>query len=123
MGRSNVRAARPLLLRSPCTVASTMSTPPDTETVRARLRALLPDLRARYAVRSLAIFGSYARGEQTPESDLDVLVEFDRAPDLYAFVELGLDLEEALGLTVDIGTQENLKPRALPTVLHDLVPV
>ncbi|MBI3913583.1 MAG: nucleotidyltransferase domain-containing protein [Chloroflexi bacterium] len=44
------------------------------------MRAHLPALRERYAVTSLGVFGSYVRGEQKKRSDLDVLVEFDRAP-------------------------------------------
>lgn len=101
-----------------------MSAPaPSTDEIRARLAALLPELRARYRVRSLALFGSYARGEQTPESDLDLLVEFDRVPDLYAFGTLALDLEDALGLRVDLFTRSTLKPRMVPRVDRDLVRV
>ena len=100
-----------------------MPAPPTTESVRARLAALLPALRERYEVRSLALFGSYARGEQTAESDLDVLVEFDRTPDLYQFVGLGLDLEEALGLRVDLATRPVRAPRFERAVERDLVPV
>lgn len=98
-------------------------TAPTTDEVRARLAALLPELRERYAVRSLSIFGSYARGEQTPESDLDVLVDFDKTPNLYELVGLGLDLEEALGMKVDVVMREGLKPRIAPSVLRDLMPV
>lgn len=97
--------------------------PPDTETIRNRLAAMLPGLRAKYGVRSLAIFGSYARGEQTPESDLDVLVQFERTPDLYAFGEMALDLEEALGIRMDLFTRSTLKPRMVPRVDRDLVAV
>jgi len=44
------------------------------------LRALLPDLRARYGVRWLGVFGAYVRREQGPDSDLDLLVAFDERP-------------------------------------------
>ena len=100
-----------------------MTRPTDLAAARARLAELLPEFRRRYAVRSFWVFGSYARGEQTAESDLDVMVDFERTPDLYAFVELGLDLEEALGMKVDVVTRDGLKPRARPSVLRDLVPV
>jgi predicted nucleotidyltransferase len=46
----------------------------------ATLRKHLPEIRKRYGVRSLGIFGFFVRGEQQTHSDLDVLVEFDRAP-------------------------------------------
>jgi predicted nucleotidyltransferase len=97
--------------------------PPDTDTVRARLAALLPALREQYGVRALSLFGSYARREQTDESDLDVLVDFDETPNLYEFVGLGLDIEEALGMRVDLVMREGLKPRVAPSVLRDLMPV
>lgn len=99
------------------------TTVPSTDEIRARLAALLPELRERYTVRSLFIFGSYARDEQTPESDLDLLVDFDETPNLYELVGLGLDLEEALGMKVDIVMREGLKPRVASSVLRDLRPV
>ena len=94
-----------------------------TEAVRARLAALLPELRSRYSVRSLALFGSYACGEQTPESDLDLLVEFDEMPGLFAFSEMQNGLEDALGLRVDLFTRPMLKPRLAPRIDRDLVAV
>ena len=100
-----------------------MPTPPDTDTIREKLAALLPGLQARYGVRALSIFGSYARGEQTAESDLDVLVDFEKMPDLYTFGNLALDLEEALELDVDVCTRSMLKPRIAPRILRDLVAV
>ena len=100
-----------------------MTRPTDLAAARARLAELLPELSERYAVRALSIFGSFARGEQTAESDLDVLVEFDRTPDLYAFVGLGLDLEEALGVRVDLATRPIRSPRFATAVERDLVPV
>jgi predicted nucleotidyltransferase len=94
--------------------------PPDTDTVRARLAALLPELREHYGVRSLALFGSYARGEQTAESDLDLLVTFDRTPGLLAFVNLQHRLEDRLGLRVDLATRPMIGPRLQPQVQADL---
>jgi Nucleotidyltransferase domain len=48
--------------------------------IKAEFRAMLPELRARYGVSYLGVFGSWTRGEQTPDSDLDLLVDFDRVP-------------------------------------------
>ena len=97
--------------------------PLTTDAVRAFLAALLPKLRARYGVRSLALFGSYARGEQTPESDLDLLVEFDEVPGLFAFPEMQYGLEDALGLRVDLLTRTMLEPRLAPRIDRDLMAV
>ena len=79
-----------------------MPTPPPTETVRARLAALLPELRERYGVEGLSLFGSVARGEQTAASDVDVLATFERTPTLYALGGMTLDLQEALGADVHL---------------------
>lgn len=99
------------------------TTLPDTDEIRARLAALMPELRERYGVRSLSIFGSYARGEQTAESDLDLLVEFDRAPGMLAFVGLAQLIEDRLGLSVDLATRPMIGPRLAPGVQADLVGV
>ena len=104
-------------------VDSGMHAPPSTDAVRTRLAALLPELRARYAVRSLALFGSYARGEQTAQSDLDLLVELDGAPDLYDLVGIKLDVEDALGLPADVVMREAVRAFAWPSIRHDLLPV
>ena len=100
-----------------------MPAPISTESVRARLGELLPALRADYGVRSLSIFGSYARGEQTAESDLDLLVEFEEVPGLFAFASLQYALEDRLGVRVDLFTRPMLKPRIAPGVEADLVTV
>jgi predicted nucleotidyltransferase len=62
-----------------------------------------------YGVKSLALFGSVARGEARPDSDVDLLVEFDRPVGLIGLVALQLRLEELLGCPVDIGTLDSLK--------------
>ena len=62
----------------------------------------LPELTERYGVKSLGLFGSYVRGEETEGSDLDLLVEFAETPDLLEFVALGRDLSELLGVKVDL---------------------
>ena len=100
-----------------------MTRPTDLATARTRLGALLPEFQERYAVRSFSIFGSFARGEQTPESDLDVMVDFDRMPNLYDLVGLRLDMQDALGIDVDLIMRDGVKPHALPSILRDLVPV
>lgn len=100
-----------------------MTRPTDLAAARTRLGALLPELRVRYAVRSLAIFGSYARGEQTSESDLDVLVDFDVPPGGIAFVGLAALLEERLGLPVDLATRPMIGGPRLESVQADLVAV
>lgn len=97
---------------------------PSLEEILTTLRAHLPELRARYGVRSLGVFGSYVRGDERPESDLDVLVEFDeRGLTLLQFVELENYLSDLLGLKVDLVEKRALKPFIGRRVLEEVLPV
>ena len=84
------------------------------------LREHLPELRERYGVESLGIFGSYVRGEKKEGSDLDVLVEYSRLPDLFDFVALKLDLSERLGVQVDLVMKAGLKRRIGQRILDEV---
>ena len=95
----------------------------DLEAVRRRLRRLLPSLRREYPIKSLGVFGSFARGEQTATSDLDILVEFDGPIGLFGVVGLQLDLSEHLGRTVDLVTRGSLSGRIGERILAEVVPV
>jgi len=88
-----------------------------------RLRKLSPSLSREYHVRSLALFGSYVRQEQTADSDLDILVEFDEPPSLFEFIRLETHLAESLGVNVDLVMKAALKPAAGRRILQELVPV
>lgn len=87
------------------------------------LRQHLPELAVKYHVRSLEVFGSYVRDEQTLESDLDVLVTFDRAPDLFQFIEMEDRLSEILGVKVDLVMKRALKPRLEQRILREAIAV
>jgi len=89
-----------------------------------QLRSMLPDLRVRYGVRSLGVFGSYVRGEQGPGSDLDLLVEFDDRPlSLFDFVRLENEVSDALNLKVDLVEKRALKPYIGQHILAEVVTV
>lgn len=79
------------------------------------------DLRERFGVTRLAIFGSYARGDQTLQSDVDVMVELER-PMGWEIVDLHEALQELLGSRVDLTTRLALirKPRLWKLVERDL---
>jgi len=83
----------------------------------------LPDLARRYHVKSLALFGSYVRQEQTAQSDLDLLVEFDEPPSLLEFVRLERTLSESLGIKVDLVMKTALKPGIGRRIMQEIVPV
>lgn len=86
-----------------------------------RLHSELPRLREQYAVRSLGVFGSYARGEQNAQSDLDVLVQFSNTPGMLKFLALERDLAQLLGVTVDLVHKDALKPAIGKRILDDLI--
>ena len=77
----------------------------------------------RYGVKSLALFGSVARDEATPASDVDLLVDFDRPVGLFGLFALQDYLETVLGCPVDLGTPNSLKPRLREEVLAESVNV
>ena len=72
-------------------------------------------------VKSLNLFGSVARNEAGPDSDVDLLVEFNRAVGLFEFIELRLYLEDILGCSVDLGTQDALREHLREPVLKDII--
>jgi predicted nucleotidyltransferase len=83
--------------------------------------AKLVDLCQRYQVRELSLFGSAARGEMRPESDIDLLVEFlpTAQIDLVDYAGLMLDLSRLLGRKVDLVSKNGLKPLIRDTVLEE----
>lgn len=96
---------------------------PDLEGVRRVLGAHLPELAERYGVRSLGVFGSYVRGKVRKGSDLDLLVEFDRAPTFFEFVRLERHIGELLGVKVDLVMRTALKPGIGERILEEVVAV
>lgn len=85
------------------------------------LREELPYLRKKFNVKSIGLFGSFARGEQTPESDIDVLIDFDKPVGFFKFMELEFYLSEKLGFKVDLVTPDALKPLIKPRVMDEAV--
>lgn len=77
-------------------------------------------LREKFKVKKIAIFGSYVRGEQNQESDIDILVEF-REPVGFLFIHLADYLEEILGAKVDLLTPDAIKPNRRKYIMEDLV--
>ena len=87
------------------------------------LREHLPELKERYGVESLGIFGSYVRGEEEEDSDLDVLVEFSGTIGLFGFVGFNNDLSDMLGIKVDLVMKGALRRRIGKRVLEEVVQV
>ncbi|MCU0525499.1 MAG: nucleotidyltransferase family protein [Elainella sp. Prado103] len=75
----------------------------------------------RFAVSTLLLFGSVARDEAHAESDVDLLVEFEKPVGLFTFIELKEYLEEILNCSVDLGTPQSLRPTLREVVLKEAI--
>ena len=88
--------------------------------ITSRLTAAKETYHQKYGVKTLALFGSFARGEQTMTSDIDILVEFDRPIGL-AFIQLADELEQLLDAKVDLVTRRAIQPRMMKYIEPDLI--
>jgi len=93
------------------------------EEIKRIIREHKPTLEKQFKVRSVAIFGSYARGEQEEGSDVDILVEFSEPIGFFTFLDLEEYLEGLLGIGVDLVSRKALKPRIGKHILEEMVPV
>ena len=87
------------------------------------LREHMPDLERDYGVASLALFGSYVRGEEQEGSDLDVLVDFSRPIGMFGLVATERYMSEILGVRVDLVTRPTLRRRIGRAILEEAVPL
>ena len=90
------------------------------EHILKQLSDHLNELSKRYPIRSLALFGSYARGDNTTGSDIDILVDFAQ-PVGMEIVDLVLELESILDHKVDLVTYNAIKDRLFPFIVPDLM--
>lgn len=84
------------------------------------LRLHLPELREKYNISYLGVFGSYIRGEQTENSDFDLLVQFKKKPGLLKYIELENHLSDLLGVKVDLVMKSALKPNIGKHILNEV---
>ena len=93
--------------------------------IKERLKQLKPYLQTDYSVKTIEVFGSYVRNEQTRKSDIDILVTFYEPNDidLFKFIELRLLLKDKIGINVDLVEKKNLKPIIKEHVLREAIPV
>ncbi len=87
------------------------------------LQAKKADLKAQYHIKQLGIFGSYVRGEAKPDSDLDLLIEFEAGQHfgLLTFCHLENYLSELLGVNVDLVMKDSLKPKIGRQILSEVI--
>ena len=88
--------------------------------VLQELREHKPELQRKYPVSQLGVFGSYARGEATPESDIDIAVEIS-APMGLNFIAMADEIESLFGIKTDVVTKRSIKPEHLHNIEKDIV--
>lgn len=95
----------------------------DRDQVLALLAEHKPLLAERFGVRRLALFGSTVRGTAGPDSDVDVLVDFEGPPTAKRYFGVQFYLEDLLGREIDLVSADALRPRLRPYVEKDAVDV
>ena len=89
-------------------------------TILSALRKEMPRLEETYQVKNLGVFGPYAAGKQQTRTVLELLVEYDRTPGLFKFVELERHLGETLGMKVKLVSKGGLRGKDSDRVLDKL---
>ncbi len=87
--------------------------------IRTVLASRRTELFARFPIKSLAVFGSFSRGDQRPDSDVDLLVEFDK-PVGIEFIDLADQLETLLNRRVDLVSRRGLRPKYFDQIKTEL---
>jgi len=90
------------------------------EDIKRIISSYRKELEEKFKVKSIAIFGSYARGEQTPQSDIDIIVEF-KEPVGMLFIHLADFLEEILEVKVDLLTPDAIKKNRIKYIKEELL--
>jgi len=86
-------------------------------------RAEIIETAARHGASNVRVFGSVARGEAAPDSDIDFLVTFERGRSLFDHARLIFDLAELLGCDVDVASDRGLKERIRKRVLDEAISI
>lgn len=91
------------------------------QNILASLKNLKKEVAKEYSVKTIGVFGSVARDEQTGQSDIDLLVEFSKPVGFITFMRLENFLSERLGNKVDLVTADSLKPVIRQDVLSEVI--
>ncbi len=91
--------------------------------IKTILRAHKEELKEKYGVKEIGIFGSYVRGEAKEDSDVDILVEFEKPIGIFKFLELEEYLSILIGRKVDLVSKKALKPHIGKYILKEVVTV
>jgi hypothetical protein len=92
------------------------------EAIHQKREAIL-EIARRHGAHDIRIFGSVARGEATESSDVDLIVRFDPGRSLFDHGALMVDLEELLGVAVDVVSERGMRDRFREHVIKEMVPL
>lgn len=95
----------------------------DIERIRSILQSSKTEIRKKYKADILGVFGSYSRGEAEANSDIDVLVRFEKGASLFDWAGLVQYLKNKLGVSVDVVSEKSLKKELRPQIFKDLIEV
>ena len=95
----------------------------DTHTMLQVRRDDIVSIAARYGARNVRVFGSVARGDARPDSDVDILVDMEPGRSLFDLGGLLSELQTLLGADVDVVTEKGLRPRIRAQVMREAVPL
>jgi len=95
----------------------------DLEKIKETIRQHRQELEQKYKVKTIAIFGSYVRGEQKRKSDVDILVEFEKSVSLLHIVSLENYLSDILGIKVDVVPKKNIREELRDAILSEAIPI
>ena len=89
-------------------------------TIKSRREEIL-EIAKKFGAKNIRVFGSMARGEESPESDLDIIVDMEKGSSLLDIIAIKQDIEELLGRKVDIVTEASISPYIRRTILREAV--
>jgi predicted nucleotidyltransferase len=93
----------------------------DIEEIKRILLRHKEELKKRFKVKTIGVFGSFVRGEQKRQSDVDVLVEFEEPVGLFEFMDLEMYLTDLLGVKVDLVSKKALRPHIGQHILEEVI--
>lgn len=88
--------------------------------IKTKLAELKPILQQKYPVAAIALFGSYARNEQTEDSDVDVMIELNGKIGI-EFITMANEIEDYLGIKTDVLTKRSMKPKFFARIENSLI--
>lgn len=91
------------------------------EEILSILKNLKSEIKTKYRVKNLGLFGSYVKKEQKETSDIDILVEFEEDADLFHLIGLSLFLEENFNIKVDVVSKSALKKELRDNILQEVI--